>query len=326
MIFTQLPFPLPLFMKRFYFVLILLFSLCFSVPTASAQTTNDSPLVSREKLEIKIKGGETQNFYLKADSGEAVAIVVEQQQIDVTVAVYDPGDEKINEAEFSFGEIGTERLFFFTDKAGVYRIEVRAVDKSASASGGYKIYISDERAATEQDRKENSAVQTLLAGTKISEKGTAESFAEAARHFEEAAAIWRATGNERGAAQALYYKTIALFNIGDRKNALAAALESLELFRKIGDRVYEAETLYNVAATELGLGEPQKSIEDFNRSLAIFRELKIPAGEAKVLSQMAIVYSQQGNFRRAIEITEQAVPLNRAVNNMSAVAVSLNTL
>ncbi|HLM61156.1 MAG TPA: CHAT domain-containing tetratricopeptide repeat protein, partial [Pyrinomonadaceae bacterium] len=163
-------------------------------------------------------------------------------------------------------------------------------------------------------------------GNKTAGQETAEAFKEAAQRFDEAASIWRRLGNDKGVAKALYYKTLALFNIGDRKSALAAAQESLALFRKIGDRIYEAETLYNIAVTVLGLGEPQKSIEDFNQSLAIFRELKIPAGEAKVLAQMAIVYSQQGNFRRAIELNEQAIPLNRAVNDLSSVAVSLNTL
>jgi CHAT domain-containing protein/tetratricopeptide (TPR) repeat protein len=309
------------------FFLILNFASFIPAQNPPEPASANEYLTSGNPLVRAIEGGAAHDFAVRAAAGEAVRIRVEQRDADVSVAVYDSArpDEKLNEIDFSYGVIGTEELLFVAPQTGVFRVRVTSADKSAK-SGSYQISLAEQRAANEKDRQENLARQKLFAGSNTSERGTAESFAQAARLFGEAAGISREIGDDRGAAQALHYKTLALFNIGERREALAAARAALDLWRKIGDRIYEAETLFNIAATELGVGEPQQSIADFTSAQAIFRELKIAAGEAKVLSQMAIVYSQLGNFRRAIELNEQAIPLNRSLNNLSEVAVSLNTL
>ena len=322
-------------MMRFIFILLFITQI-FSVsglakdiretqPTPTPEQTREAEILTvRTPLERQLAGGETHDFLVKAEADEAVLITVEQRDIDVSVAVYNsaPVNDKINEADFSLGVDGTERVFFIAPKAGNYRIEVRSLVKNAKA-GGYRIQLSEKRSATALDRRENLAAQRFYAGSNALKKRTAEFYREALKNFDESIVIWQETGNDRGVAQALYLKIDAFFNTNELKSALAAAEVLLPLWRKIGDRHFEADTLYSIGVIYGMLDEETKSLDFFQQARSVFRDLKNSMGEGKILAELGFKFYRNGDYRQSLTLFEQALPLSRKSNDFGGTGRAL---
>ena len=306
--------------------LALLFVVCLgAVPTRSQPAAAPVSLSPDSPVERQLAGAEAQSFLVACEAGQAVSVTVEQHDADVSAAVFDPAGVKLVEADFSYGVHGTELLFFVAAKSGAHRVEVVPVKKSAKA-GGYRVALAPPRAADERDRREAAAHLKFYEGTLALGRQTKEANKEAVRLFEEAAAIWRELGNEAGVAQALHEKTEAHFNLGDRKAALAASLESLPLWEKTANRHRIAVTLFNIGTIQSGLGERQQALGFLQKALEASRELNDPKGEGEALLGMAIIHINLGEFRRSLELSERALPLVRAANHPSGIGRALNNL
>jgi hypothetical protein len=183
---------------RLIFTIFFIFQIFnFSAPAQKVQETESVKSQIREadfltlgkSVERQLKGGETRDFLVKAEAGEAVLITVEQRGIDVAVAVYDSArsDEKISETDFSLGVHGTERLFFVAAKTGDYRVEVRSLVKNAKAGRlPDRAFGKASRHSARPARK--SCRRTVLCGNIALRKRTAEFYKEALKNFDEAIA------------------------------------------------------------------------------------------------------------------------------------------
>ena len=115
---------------------------------------NQSDVVKLEvgkPIERELKGGESHTYEITLEAGQNINAVVEQRGIDVVVQVIAPDGKQLMEVDSPNETQGDERVTLITEAAGVYRLNVNSLEKSAQA-GKYEIRVKELRAATDNER------------------------------------------------------------------------------------------------------------------------------------------------------------------------------
>ncbi|MBL9115594.1 MAG: tetratricopeptide repeat protein [Verrucomicrobiaceae bacterium] len=85
--------------------------------------------------------------------------------------------------------------------------------------------------------------------------------------------------------------------------------------RQTGHREAEAKALGNLGIAYRQLGEPRKAMELHEHALVIDRELEDRKGEGNALGNLGIAYADLGEPRKAIEFYEEALVIAREIGN-----------
>jgi predicted ATPase/class 3 adenylate cyclase len=191
-------------------------------------------------------------------------------------------------------------------------------------------------------------------------------FGQAETSAEEALALYRGLGDQKGVADSLcelgwaslyradYERAEALleeslvdarrsddaWSIARTLNALAVLVsdredyeraealweESLALGRKLGDRLRVRAVLLNMGYVEVVRGDFGRSEALFEESLAISRESKDPHANSEDLLGLGILATRRGDHRRAKTLLEESLVLSRRLGSMVNVAECLETM
>src|SRR5262249_55556446 len=100
----------------------------------------------------------------------------------------------------------------------------------------------------------------------------------------------------------------------------------LDAARRLKQRNAEGRALANLSFSHNIIGQYRRAIELQEQALAMFREIGNRRSEAATLMYLGGSYSELGNFHKAIEISEQALVISREINDSACEAVSLNQL
>src|SRR5215813_5562995 len=118
---------------------------------AAPSAQESDSLEPGKPVERELTGGQSHFYKITMVSGQYSHIVVEQQGIDVAVALYTPDGKKISEANSEDLIEGSETLSAIAEAPGAYLIEVRSVEKTAK-TGRYEVKVEELRAATAEDK------------------------------------------------------------------------------------------------------------------------------------------------------------------------------
>ena len=123
---------------------------------------------------------------------------------------------------------------------------------------------------------------------------------------------------------------------GDIAAMRAPYAEAVELWRAVGDRRELANALYNYAfcfSVQPGTGTEPKPIDPtgeghraLDQALALYRELGDEAGQANVLWGIGNLHYFSGEFEASAAEFEEALPLQRRAGNQTMAAWSLHML
>ena len=114
--------------------------------------------------------------------------------------------------------------------------------------------------------------------------------------FEEALAIYREIGNQRGKARAANNVAQACLRVRRFPQALEAARRSLAVQRQAGDRYGEGIALGNLGDACRELARLDEAIGHLEQALDIFRELGDEHSQADSLSDLGDVYLTMGRL------------------------------
>ncbi len=89
------------------------------------------------------------------------------------------------------------------------------------------------------------------------------------------------------------------------------------------DRLVESQVLSHLAAISLERGEPKRALELLEQALLLDREVENKTGKATLLNNIAKVYHAMGQPERALELYGQALLLMREVGDRRGAAVPL---
>jgi CHAT domain-containing protein len=114
--------------------------------------------------------------------------------------------------------------------------------------------------------------------------------------------------------------------LGDRRRALSAYQESLELSRAIKDPRRIGVALNNIANIHAELADYRKAIELHTESLALRRQASDPDGEATSLTNLGEAYAKLGETEKARDHFERALAILRISANRNKLVRALRGL
>ncbi len=82
-------------------------------------------------VERELKGGETHSYQVALEAGQFLYAQVEQQGIDLAIDVFDPGGQKIADADSPNDNWGAEPILLVAGSSGNYRVDIRSPNKTA---------------------------------------------------------------------------------------------------------------------------------------------------------------------------------------------------
>jgi CHAT domain-containing protein/Tfp pilus assembly protein PilF len=125
-----------------------------SASQANATTDGAQEIIALEEdktVEREIAGGQTQQFQIKATTGEFVGVRVGQRGVDVSERLFAPDGKLAAAFDDEVRPREEEYANFVAETTGVYRLEVTATAKNAT--GSYEIRLTERREAAERERQ-----------------------------------------------------------------------------------------------------------------------------------------------------------------------------
>ena len=245
----------------------------------NAQTPNEpQSLLPNQTLEREMKGGEIHSYKITLKVGEYFHVDVNQNDIDVLLAVIGEDGKILVERDRPNGKQGLEALSFIALSAGKYRFEVKALEVKAEA-GKYVITSQQPRTPTATDKKRIDAETLLQDGQRLSQTRTKESVTEACAKYEAAAVLWREVGDKYAEALTQTNLGFGRESLDGKEQAIIAHDRALLLYRELRDKANEASSLSALCVLNGYVEKPDLAIEQYRQAKAIFRELKDDNGE-----------------------------------------------
>lgn len=263
-------------------------------------------LTSGVPVEQELAGGGTQVFPIEAQ-GRPLLITVEQDGIDVALALQDPAGTPLGVINTATEREGTET--WLIQGEGEHRLEVRAA-ASGAPKGRFRVQV-EELSAAPPERIEAERLMTE-AGLLFTQ-ANGEARRQALALYTEALAHWRALGRKREEARALFRLAVLHQGLGNARLMLERLQKALPLFVSMGDRAREADVLTYTGVALKGLSRHREAIELFERSLTIRRERGDLWGEAITASNICVARVDLGEWREAIPCFERILPLLKQV-------------
>jgi CHAT domain-containing protein/Tfp pilus assembly protein PilF len=284
--------------------------------------TDLRPLQPGNRIEREIKGNESHFYQLQLQGRQFIRVNVNQRGIDLVVRLFDPDGKKLVEADSFNGAYGPEVLVAVSLTGGAYRLELGSLQPNLSA-GRYMISVDEVRAATPEDMAVSDAQRIYTEGTDLLAKGTAESFQQAYKKFEQALTAQRSGGFKRGEADTLVRMGIIHYTFGEKQKALEYFTLAVTIWHTIADRNAEATVMNVIGQTHNEAGEQQKGIDYLNRALAIFREVGDQAQQATALNNIGTAYYTMGDHENALKHFSRALPIHEAFSDKKGTATVL---
>ena len=276
-------------------------------------------------IEREISSGQTHAYRIKLDTGKYLRVHVEQQGIDVTVALLAPEGKVVAESKSDNGNFGPEAVSMIAEEPVEVRLEVRAPDWEAP-SGRYELKIAELRVATEGDRKRVDAERAFAEGMRLSRQGTAVSIRQAGAKYEAALQLFKSLGDRGGEAAAVDKIGQVYNSTSERRKALDTFNQALGLYQSLGDRGGEAAALNNVGWAYYRIGDRQKALDCFDRALSLSREAGDRLAESQILRNLGSAYGARGERQKALDYFDRSLRLNRIVGPRGAGANILNDI
>ena len=308
-----------------------------SVLFPGATLAQNNTLELGKPVERELAGGGSHQYQIGLIAGRFLRLIVEQRGIDVVVTLVSPDGKQLLEVDSPNGAEGPESLGWVTESVGVYRVEIRSLEKDAAA-GRYTVKLSELRAATADDSTALAREQELRQASLLDVE--AWNLAQAGKLDEALPPAERAL--------ALREKVL-----GAEHADVATALKTLADLRKNKGEYDRAESLYqralairenalgaehpNVASTLSALADVYYFKNDLNRAEALYqRALAIVektvgrehSNAVLILNNLASVYTQQGDYAKAETLQQRVLALLEKLLGAEhpAVATALNNL
>ncbi|HET9211404.1 MAG TPA: CHAT domain-containing protein [Thermoanaerobaculia bacterium] len=282
-----------------------------------------SLLTPGRPLEDSLSSGETHTYHAELAPGHLWRIAVEQRGIDVEVAAQGSDGRRIA-VDAPFDRQGTETLVVEPAAAGTFEIQVTAREPAAPA-GRYEIRLDELPRASELDRHRAAAESAMSRAGERYHEGT-QGRRQALAEYRQAAGEWRAAGDRRQEARALYAAAVLARLVDDTREALRTGQEVLPLWQGLGDRLWEGATWNEIGLDHWQLGETAEARSAFEKAVALQRESGDRYGEGAALGNLCATDLGRGELKAGLACYERVLPLLREVKAESLAAFALNNL
>lgn len=117
------------FLSHLYLILFLINTVAQEQPR---------PIMLNSPIERELSGGQTHVYTINLNVNQIARVVAEQKGVDVVVSIIAPDGTTLFDVDSPGGSAGEERATIAARQSGLYRIEIRSLEKNA-ATGRYAI-------------------------------------------------------------------------------------------------------------------------------------------------------------------------------------------
>lgn len=110
-----------------------------------------------------------------------------------------------------------------------------------------------------------------------------------------------------------YNQPLKPFQVSQDREALQYWQTLVSIYREIGDQQSEAVSLNIIGIIYTNLGDYPKAIENFEQSLAIARDIGDREGEANSLENLAKVYKNLGDDSKATDFQQESLDIKQEI-------------
>lgn len=270
-----------------------------------------------------VAGNSTYRYRFALQPDEYLHLAVEQEGVDVAVAIVGADELRLLEVDSPTGTRGVEEAHLIGADRDDLVLELRTWE-GAEADNRFRVRVEARRPATPRDRSRTAAARAYSDARRFRKEGLPEAAAE---RLQAAVRRWRESGDDDRLAWALFdLGTLWAADARHRSLSLEPLREALELYRRQEDRRQVARTLEELGDAYSGLNAWQQARRSYEASLVLWRELAEPKQEGHVLSDLGLVAKRQGQIRQALERYRQALELWRRLDLHRDQAITLNNL
>jgi len=161
----------------------------------------------------------------------------------------------------------------------------------------------------------------------LSNIGRAAGGASGLEDYRQALQIFQAIGDRRSEARILRTSGDALYEIGEKIQAIDSYEKALAVYRALDDHRGEAMMLNYIATTSSESGDWRKALDYHGQSLPIFHTLGDRANESATLDSIATIYNQFSSDKsKALDYYRQALEMRRADGDRQGESDTLNNI
>jgi CHAT domain-containing protein/Tfp pilus assembly protein PilF len=309
---------------RFFALLLLAAAAtCIGVSAMARAQTGAALLTAGATIKGKLAGGESQTYRVELSSGQYLRVVVEQQGIDVSVALIGPDQKRLVEMDSPNGNFGPEPITAVVEQPGAYTIEVRAPDTKA-VPGLFELRVEALREPTPADRSRADAERGFIESSRA--LGQAATRTAAREKLEALLPIFRSLDDHAMEVSTLNRVGLVYNSSGQPQLALARFERALSLTREDGDRRGEARVLNNIGGANDILGEPQQALLHYRQALTLWETLGNDVARGDTLNNIGVIYYNLGELQLSLDYYQRALPLRQAGGDRRREADTLDNI
>jgi CHAT domain-containing protein/Tfp pilus assembly protein PilF len=273
-----------------------------------------------------LSGGGAHLFELEIEASEPFQVEVDQQGIDVYVALLGHHGIELLSSDNLTGNRGIERLSWWSEKSLHYRLLICA-PHDEGARGTYLLSRAPVRRATARDHARIAAALAYREGHHLLRGAKATSARQAATSFQEALALWQESGDAQGMVHSLYY----LGKIA--REGPAGHHQALDYFESALERIDESQSpqlaaaiLYEIGSLHQESGELSQAANLFTRALPLLQKSGVLPFEATVANELGFLHVRSGLAAQALPHYRHALEIWRRISNEVKEAQVLHNL
>jgi tetratricopeptide (TPR) repeat protein len=272
---------------------------------ASAQES--AQLLEQKVLDRELAGGQTHTYRLPLTAGQFADVLAVQGGIDVVLVLFAPDGRKLGEVDSPNGSQGPEELWFLSEMAGDYKLEVRSLEKDADA-GHYKIRLKEVRALTPDDPHFVAAQRVIAEGALL---GSDHKEDQAIQKYQEATRLFRLMEDKKRRATAIKDLGWSYRRLAKNEEAIKLFMEARVLFEELGLKRDVAGMYMNAGLTSTGAD----AIAWYEKAIATLQPSVDKNLELTSRSAIGKTYYRLGDFAQAVKNFQQSLRLDPAVSN-----------
>lgn len=275
---------------------------------------------------FKIGGGETHIFHTVLRRGQYLRVIVEQEGIDLSISIFEPGSKaSLIAMDSPNGSRGSESVSVVARADGDYRVEVRS-DTNGAMPAGYKLSSEGPREPAPDDLKRIEAERNFLEGRRLVRSSDAESRKKALEKYKAALESWLALGDKQRAADMLYSIAVFYRAQSDVKAALDYFGQALAVWEAEGNLYGQAFVQNEIGATVRDRQNPQDALPFYEKAKQLYARAGDQWGVAWLENNTGLAYARLGQHRQALEYYNRSLQTWRSVGDRDMEANTLNNV
>jgi CHAT domain-containing protein len=275
----------------------------------STREISPSSSISQE-----IVGDGSQMYEIHLSTHQYLRLSLSKGDSNLALIFYDPRGRKTSEFTGPFQQVLEASLI--AEFPGVYRLEVRSLEKGTTASSHYELSVEHVGNVTAHDVKDNEALKLYAEANKLCAEWKEISLRKASDRFTEAWLAWRAAGRPGEAIKALKNAADVHFTLGEYRQAQDLYGKALAENRRLGDRPREIELINYTARVSSNLGDNKQARKALEMVLAYYDgqdHVNQPPQErsahAEALNSMGEVFYSKGDPLKALVYFKSSLAL-----------------